>query len=120
MPGHIEFMVRDLLPDMVEQLDPFWADFRTSGGAEFGDYLTKRGDEVAEALLTVSDARCAASGRPTVIRAYKSVRGNAGQHITAALPRVGALVQKYAGLSGALAPVPADRPGPASPAVSSA
>lgn len=97
MPGHIEFMVRDLLPDMVDQLDPFWAGFRTSGGAEFGDYLTKRGDEVAEARLTVTDARCAASGRPTVIKAYKSVRGNAGKHITAALPRVGALVQTYAG-----------------------
>jgi len=99
MPGHVEFMVRKLLPDMVDQLDPFWADFRTSGGAEFGDYLAKRGDEVAEALLTVSDAQAAASGRPTVIRAYKSVRGNAGKHITAALPRVGAVVQKYAGLS---------------------
>lgn len=74
MPGHIEFMVRDLLPDMVDQLDPFWGDFRISGSAEFGDYLTKRGDEVAEALLTVTDARAAASGRPTVIKAYKSVR----------------------------------------------
>lgn len=33
----------------------------------------------------------------------KSVRGNAGKHITAALPRVGAVVQKYAGLSAAAA-----------------
>ncbi len=73
------------------------------GQAEFGDYLAKRGDEVAEALLTVSDAQAAASGRPTVIRAYKSVRGNASKHVTAALPRVGALVQKYAGLSAAAA-----------------
>lgn len=105
MPGHIEFMVRELLPDMVDQLEPFWAGFVTSGGAEFGDYLTKRGDEVSEALLTVSDARCAGSGRPTVIKAYKSVRGNAGKHITAALPRIGALVQHYAGLSGALADI---------------
>ncbi len=107
MPGHIEFMVRSLLPGMVDQLAPFWADFGTSGGAEFGDYLSKRGDEVAEALLTVSDARCARSGRPTVIRAYKSVRGNAGRHVKAALPRVGALVQKYAGLSGPAAQRPA-------------
>ena len=30
MPGHIEYMVRDLLPDMVDQLDPFWADFTAS------------------------------------------------------------------------------------------
>jgi hypothetical protein len=31
-----------------------------------------------------------------IIRAYKSVRGGAGKHIEAALPNLGALVQKYA------------------------
>ena len=52
MPGHVYHMVGKMLPDMVAKLEPFWADFRTSGGSEFGDYLAKRGDEVAEALLT--------------------------------------------------------------------
>lgn len=97
MPGHVRFMVGALLPDMVVKLDPFWAEFRTSGGSGFGDYLAKRGDEVAEALLTVTDARAAASGRPTVIKAYRSVRGSAVKHVQAALPRVGDLVMKYAG-----------------------
>ena len=95
-PGHIRFMVGDLLPGMVARLDPFWADFRTSGGSEFGDYLTKRGDEVAEALLSVTDEQAAASSRPTVIRAYGTVRGHAVKHVQAALPRVGDLVMKYA------------------------
>ena len=97
MPGHVRFMVGELVPDMVVKLDPFWADFRSSGGSGFGDYLAKRGDEVAEALLTVTDARAAASSRPTVIKAYGSVRGSALKHIQAALPRVGDLVMKYAG-----------------------
>ena len=97
MPGHVYHMVGKMLPDMVVQLEPFWADFRTSGGSEFGDYLAKRGDEVAEALLTVTDARAANSGRPTVIKAYGSVRGSAVKHVQAALPRVGDLVLKYAG-----------------------
>jgi len=97
MPGHVRFMVGELLPDMVGKLEPFWVDFGTSGGSEFGDYLAKRSDEVAEALLTVSDARAAGSGRPTVIKAYRSVRGAAVKHIQAALPRIGDLVMKYAG-----------------------
>ena len=96
-PGHVRFMVGELVPDMVVKLDPFWADFRSSGGSGFGDYLAKRGDEVAEALLTVTDARAAASSRPTVIKAYGSVRGSALKHVQAALPRVGDLVMKYAG-----------------------
>jgi hypothetical protein len=51
---------------------------------------------VSEALLSVTDARAAASGRPTVTRAYGSVRGSATKHIVAALPQVGNLVMKYA------------------------
>ena len=77
MPGHVRHMVGELLPDMVAMLEPFWADFRISGGSGFGDYLAKRSDEVSEALLSVTDARAAASGRPTVIKAYGAVRGHA-------------------------------------------
>lgn len=95
MPGHVRFMVGSLLPGMVDNLEPYWADFSTSGGAEFGDYLAKRGDEVAEALLSVTDARAAASGRPLVVKAYNSVRSNAAKHVQAALPRVGELVRGH-------------------------
>jgi hypothetical protein len=97
MPGHVRFMVGSLLPDMVEKLEPYWADFSTSGGSSFGDYLAKRGDEVSQALLSVTDARAAASGRPTIIKAYSTVRGGAVKHVEAALPRIGELVHTYAG-----------------------
>ena len=95
-PGHVTYLVESLLPSMAEQLDPYWADFHAAGGADFGDYLTKRGDEVAEALLSITDARAARSTRPTIIKAYQAVRGHATKHVVAALPAVGALVQKYA------------------------
>jgi hypothetical protein len=95
-PGHVKHMVETLLPKMVNNLQPFWAHFNASGGGDFGDYLTKRGPEVADALLEVSDARAAASRRPIIVKAYNSVRGSAHKHIEAALPRVGDLVMKYA------------------------
>ena len=96
MPGHIRHMVGKMLPEMAHQLEPFWADFTASGGSGFGDYLAKRGEEVSQALLSVTDARAAASGRPTIVKAYGSVRGSAVKHIEAALPRLGDLVLKYA------------------------
>ena len=96
MPGHVHHMVGKMLPEMVDKLEPFWADFNSSGGSEFGDYLSKRGDEVAQALLSVTDARAAASDRPTIVKAYNSVRGSAAKHIQAALPRLGDMVLKYA------------------------
>jgi hypothetical protein len=94
--GHIQHMVATLLPGLVEQLEPYWADFNASGSSEFGDYLVKRGDEVSEALLTVTDARAQKSQRGAIIKAYKSVRGGASKNIQAALPQVGHLVMKYA------------------------
>jgi hypothetical protein len=97
MPGHVRKMVEKLLPEMVDKLAPYWDDFSTSGGSEFGDYLAKHGEEVSKELLSVTDARAAASGRPTIIKAYGTVRGGAAKHVEAALPRVGNLVLKYAG-----------------------
>ena len=95
--GYLQSTVESLLPDLVAQLEPFWADFAASGAAGFGDYLAKRSDEVSEAMLSVTDARAKMSSRPVIIRAYGTVRGGAAKHITAALPAVGALVEKYAG-----------------------
>ncbi len=95
-PGHVRHMVRSLLPAIVDQLEPYWADFSTSGGSVFGDYLSKRGDEVSQALLSVTDARAAASRHATIVKAYNTVRGGAAKHVQAALPHVGDLAQKYA------------------------
>ncbi|HEX8008600.1 MAG TPA: hypothetical protein VF482_19480 [Trebonia sp.] len=94
--GHVHYMVETLLPRMADELQPYWADFNASGGAGFGDYLAKHGDEVAESLLTVTDERGRNSNHPTVVRAYNAVRGSAAKHVRAALPQVAALVQKYA------------------------
>ena len=95
-PGYLQGMVKYMVPEMVGKLEPFWSDFSVSGGSEFGDYLAKRGEEVAQALLSVTDALAADSDRPTIIKAYRAVRGSAAKHVEAALPRVGDLVLKYA------------------------
>jgi hypothetical protein len=95
-PGYLQGMVESLLPDMVAQLEPYWDGYTASGASGFGDYLAKRGDEVSEALLSVTDARAKVSGRPVILKAYGMVRGSAAKHVAAALPNVGSLVQKYA------------------------
>jgi hypothetical protein len=96
-PGYIRATIENLLPGFTEKLQPFWTDFAASGSAEFGDYLTKRSDEVSEALLSITDAAAETSQRSAIVKAYRTVRGGAGRQIEAALPRLGDLVQKYAG-----------------------
>jgi hypothetical protein len=94
--GYYQSVIEAMLPDMVAQLEPFWADYTVTGGW-FGDYLVKRGDEVAEALLSVTDRMARDSERPVVVKAYNAVRGGAAKNIEAALPNLGALVQKHMG-----------------------
>ena len=95
-PGYYTDTLRAITPDMVDALEPFWGGFLVSGTAEFGDYLAKNGDEVSEAMLAVTDRMADMSGRATIVKAYKMVRGSAGKNIEAALPNLGAMIQKYA------------------------
>jgi hypothetical protein len=96
-PGYYQGIINTLLPGWVAALEPYWADFNAAaGGAEFGDYLAKRPEEVSEALLAVTDAKGRESGRAAVVKMYNAVRGGATKHIEAALPNLGAMVQKYA------------------------
>jgi hypothetical protein len=94
-PGYYQSTVEKLVPRMLHQLQPFWADFQ-AGGGRFGDYLVNRGEEVSEALLTVTDGMARGSSRGVVVKAYNAVREGAGKHIEAALPSLGGLVEKYA------------------------
>jgi hypothetical protein len=94
-PGYYQSAIEAMLPEMTAQLEPFWADFTGSGGSSFGDYLAKRGNEVSEALLSVTDTMAATSSKAVLVKAYGAVRGNAAKHIESALPNLGDLVQKY-------------------------
>lgn len=96
-PGYYQSTVEIMVPEMLQQLQPFWADFQAAGGGQFGDYLVKRQDEVSEALLHITDEMARHSERPAVVKAYGAVRGGAAKHIQQALPAVGALAEKHAG-----------------------
>lgn len=96
IPNLTERALNKLLPDFAVALDPFWDGFGSSGGADFGRYLADRGPEVSAALLAVTDAKVAASGREPVKKAYRALRGKANGHVQAALPRVGAALQRRA------------------------
>lgn len=94
--GYYEGLLGKLAPKFLEQLQPYWSDFQAAGSGGFGDYLASRGSEVAQALLSVTDGMARGSDRALVVKAYNTVRDGAAEHIQAALPALGALVEKYA------------------------
>jgi len=79
-----------MLPDVAEQLEPFWA---ARQGHSFGTYLTGRSDEAADALLSVTDRRAAKPDHAALATIYRGVRGRAKTQVAQALPRLGDTIE---------------------------
>jgi hypothetical protein len=95
-PGIIPAAVDTLLDDFAGALEPFYVDYKTKGGSDFGAYLTGRSDEAADALLGVTDARAEKSSRDSIKSLYGKLRPNGKKNVAEALPRLGQLIDKHA------------------------
>ncbi|MGH3470011.1 MAG: DUF6918 family protein, partial [Thermocrispum sp.] len=69
-PGIIGAAIDSLLDDFVQRLEPFHTEFGAAGGGSFGDYLSGRSDEVADALIGVTDERAERSRRESIKKVY--------------------------------------------------
>ncbi|MEU1428856.1 hypothetical protein ABZ412_17445 [Nocardia sp. NPDC005746] len=96
-PSIVGDALESFVPKFVEQLEPYWAEYQNGGSGSFADLLVSKQDEVADALLAVTDARAEASSRPALTKVYNSMRSSAKKHVAEALPRLGDLVQRHAG-----------------------
>lgn len=91
-PGVIRESLDGLLDDFVRRLEPFYAQHRDLGASDpkqFGDYLSKRPGEVADALLGITDDRAKRAKNNTLKGAYDKMRPQAKKHVEEAVPRVG-------------------------------
>lgn len=79
---------------LADALDPFWTQFQSAGGGDFGAYLKQNETEVTASLQQVMDAEAPASGGQRAM--YDRFKGQAVKILTGALPKIGALVQQYA------------------------
>lgn len=95
-PGIIGDAVDSLLDEFTDRLEPFYADFNAAGGGSLGDYFSGRSDEVSDALLGVTDARAEKSQRESIKKVYGKLRPQGKKNVEAALPRLGAVIEKHA------------------------
>jgi hypothetical protein len=79
------------LPQFASALDPSWA---SKGDASFGAHLAAAPDAAANALLSVTDAKAANTWHGSAAKVYGSLRGKAKGLVVAALPRLGAAVER--------------------------
>ncbi len=94
-PGIIREAVDHLLDEFVARLEPFHA-AAVEAGAPVGPAFTARAEEIANALLAVTDARAARSRHKTIKAAYEKLRPMGVKHTAAAVPGIARLLEKHA------------------------
>ena len=93
-PGFVEKAVEDLLPDFAKALDPIYAEAKAAN-KPVADFFTSNTSRVADALLSITDAKASRAKSGVAKGAYEKLRGSAKKNVESAVPRLGKLIEKY-------------------------
>jgi hypothetical protein len=94
-PGFIRQVVTDLLPEFARVLDPLYQEAKAQGHG-VASHFTANTQRVADALLSITDEKSKRSKSAMVKGTYDKLRGGAKKNVEAAVPRLGAVVEKHA------------------------
>jgi hypothetical protein len=94
-PGFVRQVVTDLLPEFALALEPLYQQAKASGKG-VREYFVSNGTRVADALLTITDEKAKRSKSGMVKGTYEKLRGSAKKNVEAAVPRIGAMIEKRA------------------------
>ncbi|MSP54310.1 MAG: hypothetical protein EXR69_01685 [Myxococcales bacterium] len=93
-PGFVGGALNHLLDDFAGKVDPFWNAAVEKGGDPATTFVSQ-GANIAEALLSITDARARAAVGP-VRKTYDQLRPQASKHVVEAMPRLAGLLKKHA------------------------
>lgn len=94
-PGFVQSTVEDLLPEFATVLAPLFSD-ASAQNKPIGEYFAANTGRVADALLSITDAKAARAKSGVAKGAYDKLRGSAKKNVEQAVPRLAKLVEKYA------------------------
>jgi hypothetical protein len=93
--GFIPEVVDSLLDDWLGKLQPHYDKWAANKSSSLSDFLVARSDEVAEDLLSVTDARAEKSSHGTAKKMYGKMRDGAKRNVVDAIPDLAKLVEKH-------------------------
>ena len=93
-PGFVRRVVESLLPEFAAALEPI-REKAVSQGQSVSSFFSTNSEEVAEALLAVTDGRAQSSDHGSIKGAYSKLRGSARKNVESAVPGLGRIIEKY-------------------------
>lgn len=88
-------VVDAMLDEWLGKLQPHYEKWDTQRTSSFSDYIIARSDEVAEALLQVTDARAEKTSHGTAKKYYFKHRDTAKANVVEAIPELSRTLEKY-------------------------
>jgi len=88
-------VVDALLDDWMGKLQPYHDKWSAGGSGTFSEFLIARSDDVAEDLLSVTDARAEKTSHTTARKMYLKMRGSAKANVIEAMPELAKLVERH-------------------------
>jgi hypothetical protein len=94
-PGFVRQVVADLIPEFAVALDPLYQEARSTNRS-VKEHFTANAPRVADALLSITDAKAGRSKSGMVKGTYEKLRGSAKKNVEAAVPRLAVVIEKHA------------------------
>lgn len=92
-PGFVQSVVKKLLPEFAQKLDPLWTEGVKDGKPVA--FLEREKSRVADALLSVTDSKIDKAESDLVRGTYKRLRGSAKKNVEEAVPRLARVVERH-------------------------
>ena len=98
-------VVDALLDGWLDKLQPHYDKWAANKTSSFADYLVARSDDVAEDLLSVTDARAEKTSHTTAKKMYFKMRDGAKKNVSDGMPDLAKMLEKHLASQGAVATV---------------
>lgn len=93
-PTFVRDAVDHMLDEFASKLDPIFQEAKAAS-KPVAAHLVASKSKAADALLSITDERAKRSSSGTVVKTYNGLRSTAKDHVEAAMPRLGKLIEKY-------------------------
>ena len=88
-------VVDSLLDEWLTKIQPHYDKWSANKSSSFSEYVIARSDDVAEDLLSVTDARAEKTSHTTAKKMYLKMRPSAKRNVVEAIPELSKLIERY-------------------------
>lgn len=88
-------VVDSLLDEWLAKIQPHFDRWSQTKPSSFSDYVIARSDDVAEDLLSVTDARAEKTSHTTAKKMYLRMRDSAKKNVVEAIPELSRMIERH-------------------------